>query len=301
MKILSINSGSSSLKFMIFNYNTRETLASGGVERVGLPGSVLEFSCKKHTKVTVQHDCPDHTEAVRVALESMINPEYGILESMDEIKAVGHRVLHGGDKIKQSVIVDDHIIEVFKSLFDLGPLHMPPNIMGIEAARKVLPKVPHMAIMDTAWHQSMPDYAYMYALPYEWYEKYGIRRYGFHGTSHLYVSKRTAVLLGKAPKDTNAIILHIGNGASACAIKNGHCVDTTMGLTPLEGLIMGTRAGDFDCAINYFMMNKKGFTPDQMNDIANKKSGHLGITGKYSDRAISKKACVKVTTAAVWP
>lgn len=283
MIILSINSGSSSLKFMLYNYNTKETLTTGIVERVGLDNSFIEFSCAKG-KYKIEHNCHCHEVAIMLMMKTMLNPEYGILTSMEQIKAVGHRVLHGGDKIKRSVVVNDDIIATFKSLYDLGPLHMPPNVTGIEAARNVLPNVPHMAIMDTAWHQTMPAHAYMYALPYEWYEKYGIRRYGFHGTSHLYVSKRTAVLLGKKPKDTNAVILHIGNGASACAIKGGKCYDTSMGLTPLEGLIMGTRAGDFDSAINYIVMDKEGYTPEEMNNIVNKKSGHLGITGKYSDR-----------------
>lgn len=284
MKILSINSGSSSLKFMLFDYEKKETLTTGVVERVGIGGSFIEFSTPKNGKVKEDHECPNHEVATKLVMDTMIDPKYGILKSMDEVAAVGHRVLHGGSKITKSVLIDDKIVETFKSLFDLGPLHMPANVIGIEAARHVLPNVPHMAIMDTAFHQTMPESSYMYAVPYEWYDKYAVRRYGFHGTSHLYVSRRASVLVGKEPKDTNVVILHIGNGASACAIKNGKCFDTSMGLTPLEGLVMGTRSGDIDPAICKFVCEKEGITPAEMDNILNKKSGLLGLTGKYSDR-----------------
>ena len=203
---------------------------------------------------------------------------------MNVIKAVGHRVLHGGDKFTKSVIVTPEILETFRSVQDLGPLHNPANIMGIEAAQKVLPNVPHCAVMDTAWHQTMPPASYMYAIPHEWYEKYAARRYGFHGTSFLYTAKRASVLLHKQPKDTNVIIAHIGNGASMCAVKNGQCFDTTMGITPLEGLVMGTRTGDMDPALPFYIMRKTGMTPAEMDTAMNKKSGLLGITGKYTDR-----------------
>jgi len=284
MIILSINSGSSSLKFMLYNYTNKETISTGIVERVGMERSFIEFTCRDKCKVKIEHNCPNHEVAIELMMKTMTNPEYNILQSVDQIKAVGHRVLHGGDVIKQSVLIDDEIMKTFKDLIDLGPLHMPPNITGIEAAKAVMPDVPHMAIMDTAFHQTMPAHTYMYALPYEWYENHKVRRYGFHGTSHLYVSKRAAVLLGKEPKDTNAVILHIGNGASACAIKNGKCYDTSMGLTPLEGLIMGTRSGDFDAAVVEYIIGKENLSPAEMNNILNKKSGHIGITGKYSDR-----------------
>ncbi|HEY1405489.1 MAG TPA: acetate kinase [Spirochaetota bacterium] len=283
MKILSINSGSSSLKFMLYDYEKKETLTTGIVERVGIEGSFIEFSTKDG-KVKDVHQCPDHEVAIKLMMDKMTNPEYGIIGSMSEIAAVGHRVLHGGEKITESVIVTDEIIKIFKSLYDLGPLHMPPNVTGIEAARAVLPNVPHMAIMDTAFHRTMPESSYMYAVPYEWYDKYAIRRYGFHGTSHLYVSRRASVLLGKEPKDTNVVVLHIGNGASACAIKNGKCFDTSMGLTPLEGLVMGTRSGDLDPAILKFVCEKENKSPAEMDSILNKKAGLLGITGKFSDR-----------------
>ena len=203
---------------------------------------------------------------------------------MSVIKAVGHRVLHGGDIFTKSVIVNPEVIETFRSVQDLGPLHIPANIMGIEAAQKVLPDVPHCAVMDTAWHQTMPATSFMYAIPYEWYEKYSARRYGFHGTSFLYTAKRASVLLNKKPEDTNVIIAHIGNGASMCAVKNGKCFDTSMGITPLEGLVMGTRSGDCDPALPFYIMRKTGMSIAEMDTALNKKSGLLGITGKYVDR-----------------
>jgi acetate kinase len=269
---------------MLFDYEKKETLTTGVVERVGIDGSFIEFTSPVSGKVTEKHQCPDHEVAFKLMVEKMTQKEHGIIEKMSEISAVGHRVLHGGTKIKRSCLIDDEMIDLFKSLYDLGPLHMPPNVTGIEAARAVLPNVPHMAIMDTAFHQTMPAHTYMYAVPHEWFDKYGVRRYGFHGTSHLYVSRRTSVLLGKKPKDTNVIILHIGNGASACAIKDGKCYDTSMGLTPLEGLIMGTRSGDMDPAIIKFIAEKEGKSPAEIDNILNKKSGLIGITGKYSDR-----------------
>jgi len=283
MKILSINSGSSSLKFLLYDYEKRETLTTGVVERVGIEGSFIEFTTR-NGKIKENYQCPDHEVAIKIMMKMMSAPEHEILKSMDDISAVGHRVLHGGEKVTQSLIINDETIKIFKSLYDLGPLHMPPNVTGIEAALAVLPNVPHMAIMDTAFHRTMPESSYMYALPNEWYEKYAVRRYGFHGTSHLYVSRRASVLVGKQPKDTNVIVLHIGNGASACAIKNGKCFDTSMGLTPLEGLIMGTRSGDIDPAIIKFICEKERKTPAELDNILNKKSGLLGITGKYSDR-----------------
>jgi len=206
------------------------------------------------------------------------------LKDLSSISAVGHRVVHGGEKFTKSVRINDNVIQTFKSLYDLAPLHNPANVIGIEAAMQVLPKVPHMAIMDTAWHQTMPKHSFLYATPYEWYENYKLRRYGFHGTSFLYVAKRAAVLLGKDPFKTNLVVLHIGNGASANAIKNGRSYDTSMGLTPLEGLIMGTRAGDHDAALDFYVMDKEGRNTKAMNDVLNKKSGILGITGKFSDR-----------------
>ena len=217
-------------------------------------------------------------------MKEITDKEVGVISDMSQIGAVGHRVLHGGDKFTKSVLITPEVLDTFRSVIDLGPLHMPANIMGIEAAQKVLPNVPHAAIMDTAWHQTMTEETFMYAIPREWYEKYGARRYGFHGTSFLYTAKRASVLLGKDPKDTNVIICHIGNGASMCAVKNGKCYDTSMGITPLEGLVMGTRSGDLDPALPFYIMRKTGMTADEMDTALNKKSGCLGITERFADR-----------------
>jgi len=226
-------------------------------------------------------------------MDTISDSEVGAIRSMDEIKAVGHRVVQGGEKFNKSLIIDKEALNTFKEVQDLAPLHNPANILGIEAAQAVLPSVPHCAIMDTAWHQTMPEKAYIYALPYEWYENYNVRRYGYHGTSFLYVAKRTAVLLGKKASETNAIICHIGNGASICAVKDGISVDTSMGLTPLEGLVMGTRSGDFDPAIVFYMMNKTGLSSAEIEKILNKKSGVLGISGQYIDRRDIQKAAAE--------
>jgi acetate kinase len=227
---------------------------------------------------------------VDLIIKTLTDPKAGVLSDMNVIKAVGHRVLHGGDKFTKSVIVDDAAMAAFNEVRDLGPLHNPANIMGIEAARKVLPRVPHCAVMDTAWHQTMPPEAFLYAVPYEWYEKYSVRRYGFHGTSFLYTAKRAAVLLGKNPYETNLIICHLGNGASVNAVKDGCSFDTSMGITPLEGLIMGTRSGDADMAMPFYVMRKTGMSAAEMENALNKKSGLLGITGKYADRRDIQKA-----------
>lgn len=284
MIILTLNCGSSSAKFQIYDWENQTVLGSGMVERIGQPNSRIEFSAAAKEEYEAQKPCPTHIEAIRLIMDTIADPELGCIRSMDEVKAVGHRMLHGGEKFKKSVLIDDRTLAEFKSLIPLGPLHMPANIQGVEAARKVLPNIPHCAVMDTAWHQTMEAPAFMYPLPYEWYTKYNIRRYGFHGTSFLYTAKRAAVLLGKSPKETNLIIAHIGNGASMCAVKNGVCIDTSMGLTPLEGLMMGTRCGDIDPAIVPFMMENLGCSAKEMDAILNKSSGVLGISGKYSDR-----------------
>ena len=262
MIILTLNCGSSSAKFQIYDWENQTVLGSGMVERIGQPNSRIEFSAAAKEEYEAQKPCPTHIEAIQLIMDT----------------------IHGGEKFKKSVLIDDRTLAEFKSLIPLGPLHMPANIQGVEAARKVLPNIPHCAVMDTAWHQTMEAPAFMYPLPYEWYTKYNIRRYGFHGTSFLYTAKRAAVLLGKSPKETNLIIAHIGNGASMCAVKNGVCVDTSMGLTPLEGLMMGTRCGDIDPAIVPFMMENLGCSAKEMDAILNKSSGVLGISGKYSDR-----------------
>ncbi|MBR5866308.1 MAG: acetate kinase [Spirochaetaceae bacterium] len=284
MVILTLNCGSSSAKYQVYDWENKDVLASGVVERVTQDGSLIEHKAKGKDEYKKTSPCPTHKEAIELIIETITSPEVGVISDMSVIKAVGHRVLHGGDIFTKSVIVNPEVIETFRSVQDLGPLHIPANIMGIEAAQKVLPDVPHCAVMDTAWHQTMPATSFMYAIPYEWYEKYSARRYGFHGTSFLYTAKRASVLLNKKPEDTNVIIAHIGNGASMCAVKNGKCFDTSMGITPLEGLVMGTRSGDCDPALPFYIMRKTGMTEAEMDTALNKKSGLLGITGKYVDR-----------------
>ena len=236
MVILTLNCGSSSAKYQVYDWDKKVVMANGVVERIGDAGSCITH--KAHgKKIEFESPCPTHKEAIELILKEITDKDVGVIEDMSVIGAVGHRALHGGDKFTKSVIVTPEVLETFRSVVDLGPLHMPANIMGIEAAQKVLPNVPHAAVMDTAWHQTMPESSFMYAIPREWYTKYAARKYGFHGTSFLYTAKRAAALLGKEPKDTNLIICHIGNGASCCAVKNGVCYDTTMGLTPLAGLV----------------------------------------------------------------
>ncbi len=293
MVILTLNCGSSSAKYQVYDWDRKQVLASGIVERVGEEDSAIEHKVPGRNPYTKKHSCPDHKEAIQLIMDTISDGEVGAIKSMDEVKAVGHRVVQGGEKFNKSLIIDKEALDTFKEVQDLAPLHNPANILGIEAAQAVLPSVPHCAIMDTAWHQTMPAQAYIYALPYEWYENYNVRRYGYHGTSFLYVAKRTSVLLGKKPSETNAIICHIGNGASICAVKDGISVDTSMGLTPLEGLVMGTRSGDFDPAIVFYLMNKAGLAPDEIEKALNKKSGILGITGKYIDRRDIQKAAAQ--------
>ncbi len=284
VNILTLNCGSSSAKYQVYDWDRKEVLATGVVERIGQEMSSIEQHTFGKESYEADAKCPSHKEAIKLIVDTLIDPKDGAIESMDTIKAVGHRVVQGGDKFSKSVIIDDHALDTFREVANLAPLHNPANIQGIEAAQKILPDVPHCAAMDTAWHQTMPKHAYLYALPYEWYEDYGVRRYGFHGTSFLYVTKRIATLLGKDPHRVNAIICHIGNGASICAVKDGVSVDTSMGLTPLEGLIMGTRSGDFDPAVVFHMMKNSDLSPEEIEKQLNKKSGILGITGQYIDR-----------------
>lgn len=283
MYILTLNCGSSSVKYSVMDTGSREFIAKGIVERVGIGKS---FIMHRHgdMHVKIERDCQDHVAAIKLIIEMLTGREHGVLRDMSEIRAVGHRVVHGGESFKKSALVTEKMMETIRSVASLAPLHNPPNIAGIEAAEKLMPGVPHVAIFDTAFHETMPDYAYMYALPFEWYEKYGIRRYGFHGTSHLYVARRAAVLLGRKPGQANLITLHIGNGASVAAVKKGVSVDTSMGFTPLEGLVMGTRCGDIDPAIPLFVMQKENVQPQDMEKTLNKKSGILGITGRFTDR-----------------
>ncbi len=292
MVILTLNCGSSSAKYQVYDWEAQDVLAVGIVERVTQGGSFIIHKAKGQ-EWTVQHDCPNHTDAVNLIMKMITDPDRGVITDMSTIKAVGHRIVHGGSKFTKSVIVTDEVMETFKEVQDLAPLHNPANIMGVNAAKKVLPGVPHCAIMDTAWHQTMPASSYLYALPYEWYEKYAVRRYGFHGTSFLYTSKRAAVLLGKKPNETNLIIAHIGNGSSINAVKNGVSYDTSMGLSPLEGLVMGTRSGDVDPAVPFYMMRAAGLSAAEAESALNKKSGLLGITGNLTDRRDIQKAVEK--------
>jgi acetate kinase len=284
MDILALNCGSSSVKYQLFDWNKKEVIAKGMVERVTIGDSFIIHEVPGRDTYREEYECPDHRTAIHLIVKILTDKKYGVVESMEQISAVGHRVVHGGEKFAHSVMIDDAVLDAIKEVQHLAPLHNPPNISGIEAAQENLPNVPHIAIFDTAFHQTMPEHAYMYPLPYEWYEKHSVRRYGFHGTSHLYVSKRAAVMLGKDPKDCNIITMHIGNGVSHSAIKGGISVDTSMGLTPLEGAVMGTRCGDIDPAIPMFIQQKEGLSAKELDSILNKKSGVLGITGQYTDR-----------------
>ncbi len=284
MDILAINCGSSSVKYQLFDWTKKEVIAKGVVERVVVGGSFIAHEVPGRDKYRKESECPNHNVAMDLIIKTLTDPEHGVLSDISQISAVGHRVVHGGEKFTRSVLIDDKVLDAVKEVQHLAPLHNPPNIAGIEAMMAVLPDVPNVAIFDTAFHQTMPDYAYIYPLPYDWYVRYGVRRYGFHGTSHLYVSKRAAVLLGKKPAECNIITMHIGNGVSHCAIRNGVSVDTSMGLTPLEGAVMGTRCGDIDPAIPGFMMQMEGLSASAIDGILNKKSGILGITGRYTDR-----------------
>ncbi len=284
MDILALNCGSSSVKYQLFDWKKKKVIAKGVVERVTIGDSYIVHEVPGRETYREEHECPDHKTAIHLIIKVLIDKEQGVVTDMEEISAVGHRVVHGGEKFTSSVLIDDTVLDAIKDVQHLAPLHNPPNISGIEAAQANLPDVPHIAIFDTAFHQSMPEHAYMYPVPYEWYEKHGVRRYGFHGTSHLYVSKRAAILLGKAVEECNLITMHIGNGVSHTAIKNGVSVDTSMGLTPLEGATMGTRCGDIDPAIPAFIMDREGLSPKEIDSTLNKKSGVLGITGEFTDR-----------------
>lgn len=281
MKILVLNCGSSSLKYQLIDMDNNDVLAKGLVERIGIEGSNLKHEPAGKDAVKFEQPMENHDVAVKLVIDALVNPEYGVVKDLSEINGVGHRVLHGAEAFKKSVIVTDEVKKIIRSNFDLGPLHMPANLMGIEACEKLMPNVPQVAVFDTSFHQTMPAKAYMYALPYEYYEKHSVRRYGFHGTSHKYVAERAAEILGR--KDTKIIICHLGNGSSLSAVKNGEVIDTTMGLTPLEGLVMGTRCGDIDPAIIPYIMKKENLTPDEMDTIMNKKSGVLAVSGISSD------------------
>lgn len=282
MNILVINCGSSSLKFQLIDSDTEKCIAKGICERIGIDGSMITYSPAGGEKEKNVTPMPDHTEAIRLVLEALTNPKTGVVKHLDEIGAVGHRIVHGGEKFAEATIITDEVIAAIEECNDLAPLHNPANLIGINACRILMPNTPMVAVFDTAFHQTMPEEAYLYGLPYEYYQKYRIRRYGFHGTSHSYVSRRAAEVLGKNYEDLKIIVCHLGNGASVSAVKNGKCVDTSMGLTPLEGLIMGTRSGDIDPAIIEFLAHKEGKTIDEIMNILNKKSGVLGLSENLS-------------------
>ena len=283
MKILVLNCGSSSIKYKLFNMDTRAVMVSGGVEKIGLPDSFLQIKLANGEKVKIEQAMPEHTVGIQLILNSLVDEKIGCIASLDEVQAVGHRVVHGGEKFNKSVLITPEVKEMIIKCIELAPLHNRANLKGIEAIEQALPGVPQVAVFDTAFHQTMPDEAYMYAIPYELYEKYAIRRYGFHGTSHRYVSARVCEYLGLDPKNTKIITAHIGNGGSCTAVLNGESVDTSMGLTPLEGLMMGTRAGDMDLGAATYIMEKENLSTTEFSNLMNKKSGLMGVSGVSSD------------------
>ncbi len=285
MKILVINAGSSSIKYQLIDMDTDKLIAKGQCDRIGIEGGNFKQKVEGRADYVLDVHMANHAEAVKIVLATLTSKENGVIASLDEISAVGHRVLHGGEKFSGSVIINEQVIETIEECCELGPLHNPANLTGIRACEQLMPGVPQVAVFDTGFHQTMPDYAYLYALPYEYYEKYKIRRYGFHGTSHRYVSMRAADMLGKKddPKGLRIVTCHLGNGSSLAAVKDGKCYDTSMGLTPLEGIMMGTRCGSIDPAIVPLLMKKENLTPDQIDTIMNKKSGILGVSQVTSD------------------
>ncbi len=283
MKILVLNCGSSSIKYALYDMAQGKQLTSGGAERVGAEGSFVKVKMPDGSKEKIMVNIPEHTAGVKFIFSLLTDAKYGVIQSLDEIGAVGHRMVHGGEKFKQSVLITEEVIKEFMAVSDLAPLHNFANLKGIRAVQELMPNLPQVGVFDTAFHQTMPDYAYMYALPYELYKEYGIRRYGFHGTSHRYVSQRVCDFLGVDIKTQKIITCHIGNGASLAAVKEGECVDTTMGLTPLEGLMMGTRSGDIDAGAVTYLETKLGYTPEQMSTLLNKQSGLDGIAHLGAD------------------
>jgi len=282
MKILVLNCGSSSLKYQLINMETEEVLASGKYERIGEDEAFITHKVNGQ-KIEIKHHAKTHEEAVDFTLKQLINPEYKVIDSLDEISAIGHRLVHGGEKINKSVIITDEVVEVLKECIDLAPLHNPAGIIGIEACKKVMPGKPMVGVFDTAFHQTMPKERYIYPIPYEYYKKYGIRKYGFHGTSHMYVSQRLAEIVGKDISELKIVTCHLGQGSSICAVEGGKSVDTSMGLTPLAGIPMVTRSGDLDPSVVTFLMKKEGWTAEEAENMLNKKSGVQGISGLAPD------------------
>ena len=283
MKVLVINCGSSSLKYQLIDMETENSLAQGLVERIGIEGSVLTQKVEGKDKYIVKTPMKNHKEAIEIVLKALVDDEHGVIKSMDEITAVGHRVVHGGEKYASSVLITEEVKKSIEECYKLAPLHNPPNMIGIEACEELMPNTPMVAVFDTAFHQTMPKEAFLYALPYELYSENGIRKYGFHGTSHMYVSNKVAEVMGKDIKDLKIVTCHLGNGASLCAVKNGVSIDTTMGFTPLDGIVMGTRSGSIDPAIVLYLLNELKYSAEDVNTLLNKKSGVLGISGVSSD------------------
>ncbi|MCM1311618.1 MAG: acetate kinase [Bacteroides sp.] len=283
MKILVLNCGSSSIKYALYNMDDRSVVTSGGIEKIGLPDSFIKIKLADGKKVQINEPIPEHTKGVQFIFQVLTTGDYAVLKDLHELDAVGHRMVHGGEKFNKSVLLTDEVMADFAACNDLAPLHNPANIKGVNAVKALLPEIPQVGVFDTAFHQTMPDYAYMYAVPYELYEKYGVRRYGFHGTSHRYVSQRVCEFLGINPEGKKIITCHIGNGASIAAVKDGKCVDTSMGLTPLEGLMMGTRSGDIDAGAVTFIMDKENLDSKGLSDLLNKKSGLTGVSGLSND------------------
>ena len=283
MKTLVINCGSSSLKYQLIDMSTEESMVQGLVERIGIEGSILTQKVEGKEKYIINTNIKDHKDAIKLVLEALVDSIHGVIKSMDEISAVGHRVVHGGEKYSDSVLIDDEVLKSIKDCIVLAPLHNPPNVIGIEACKELMPNTPMVAVFDTAFHQTMPKHAYICPVPYELYEKYGVRKYGFHGTSHKYVSYKVAETMGKDIKNLKIITCHLGNGCSLAAVKNGKSVDTSMGFTPLAGVMMGTRSGSIDPSVISFLIEQHGYTIEQIDELLNKKSGILGISGVSSD------------------
>ncbi|MCK8823961.1 acetate kinase [Fuchsiella alkaliacetigena] len=283
VKILVLNCGSSSAKYQFINMEDESVLASGVIERIGIDGAFLTHEPADGEEVTIENDIPDHNVAIKMVIDALLDDDHGVITDMDEIGAVGHRVVHGGENFSESVVIDDEVYDAIDDVKHLAPLHNPPNLLGIEVSQELMPDTPDVAVFDTAFHQTMPEKSYMYAIPYELYEDYGIRRYGFHGTSHKFVAGKAAELLDKPIEDLKIITCHLGNGASMAAVDGGKVMDTSMGLTPLEGLVMGTRCGDLDPAIVPFIMEKEDLDPKEVDNLLNKKSGVAGLSGVSND------------------
>ena len=299
MKILVLNCGSSSIKYALYNMDDKSVMTSGGAERVGMEGAFVKVKLANGDKKKIMHDIPEHTEGVKFIFSLLTDPEIGVIKDLSEIDAVGHRMMHGGEKFNKSVILNKEVMETFEACIDLAPLHNPANLKGVNAVSELMPNLPQVGVFDTAFHQSMPQKAFMYAIPYNLYKQYGVRRYGFHGTSHRYVSQRVCEFLGVSPIGKRIITCHIGNGGSIAAVVDGKCVDTSMGLTPLEGLMMGTRSGDIDGGAITFLAKKLDLDADGVSNLLNKQSGVLGITGESSDMRDVENAAAEGNARAI--